>query len=427
VTVEDQPNREELERLIRKMMESGQLDPEVLAKIAGFSANPSMLSELFGQVSAMTGETGEPVNWKLAFDQALEISRKTEKPAMAALEEELENAFDMARLWLSEATEFTNPNPPKKLTRSMWAQEAMPLFRELSEPVANSMAAALNENLGNTLPPELSEMLAPAQNFIGNAGASIFAMQLGQSIGKLSSEVLLSGEIGIPLTNRPGIITQNLGEFLTGLDTPKSEVVIYLATRELALASLYSQAGWLREQIITQVREFAAGLTVDLSGIEDIARRIDPTDPESMEQIIEASAMVSPRSEEQDQALERIETVLALIEGWVDATALEATKRLPNIQAVVEVFNRKRATSGASAKTFEALLGLEMRPRLRREATLMWQRVAAEIGKDASDSLWSHPDQMPTAPEIENPDSLMARIRSGGGDFEDELRKFLSD
>lgn len=427
MTVEDQPNREELERLIRKMMESGQLDPEVLAKIAGFSANPSMLSELFGQVSAMTGETGEPVNWKLAFDQALEISRKTEKPAMAALEEELENAFDMARLWLSEATEFTNPNPPKKLTRSMWAQEAMPLFRELSEPVANSMAAALNENLGNTLPPELSEMLAPAQNFIGNAGASIFAMQLGQSIGKLSSEVLLSGEIGIPLTNRPGIITQNLGEFLTGLDTPKSEVVIYLATRELALASLYSQAGWLREQIITQVREFAAGLTVDLSGIEDIARRIDPTDPESMEQIIEASAMVSPRSEEQDQALERIETVLALIEGWVDATALEATKRLPNIQAVVEVFNRKRATSGASAKTFEALLGLEMRPRLRREATLMWQRVAAEIGKDASDSLWSHPDQMPTAPEIENPDSLMARIRSGGGDFEDELRKFLSD
>ena len=425
--MEDQPNREELERLIRKMMESGQLNPEDLAKIAGFSADPSMLSDLFGQVSAMTGEAGEPVKWKLALDQALELSKKTEKQANSALEAELETAFDMARLWLSEATEFTNPNPPKKLTRSMWAQEAMPLFRELSEPVANSMAAALNENLGNTLPPELSQMLAPAQNFIGNAGASIFAMQLGQAIGKLSSEVLLSGEIGIPLTARPGIIAQNLGEFLQDLETPKSEVVIYLATRELAIASLYNQAGWLREQIITQVREFAAGLTVDLSGIEEIASRIDPTDPGSMEQIIEASAMVSPRSPEQQQALERIETVLALIEGWVDATSLEATKRLPNIQAVVEIFNRKRATSGASAKTFEALLGLEMRPRLRREAALMWQRVAADIGKGASDALWSHPDQMPTALEIENPDSLIARINNGGDDFEDELRKFLTD
>ena len=425
--MEEQPNREELERLIRKMMESGQLDPEDLAKIAGFSADPSMLSDLFGQVSAMTGVAGEPVNWKLALDQALELSKKTEKPANSVLEAELENAFDMARLWLSEATEFTNPNPPKKLTRSMWAQEAMPLFRELSEPVANSMAAALNENLGNTLPPELSEMLAPAQNFIGNAGASIFAMQLGQAIGKLSSGVLLSGEIGIPLTGRPGIIAQNLGEFLQDLETPKSEVVIYLATRELAISSLYNQAGWLREQIITQVREFAAGLTVDLSGIEEIASRIDPTDSGSMEQIIEASAMVSPRSPEQEQALERIETVLALIEGWVDATSLEATKRLPNIQAVVEIFNRKRATSGASAKTFEALLGLEMRPRLRREATLMWQRVVTDIGKGASDALWSHPDQMPTALEIENPDSLIARIKNGGDDFEDELRKFLTD
>lgn len=425
--MEEQPNREELERLIRKMMESGQLDPQDLAKIAGFSADPSMLSDLFGQVSGMTGEPGEPVNWKLALNQALELSKKTEKPANSVLEAELETAFDMARLWLSEATEFTNPNSPKKLTRSMWAQEAMPLFRELSEPVANSMAAALNENLGNTLPPELSEMLAPAQNFIGNAGASIFAMQLGQAIGKLSSEVLLSGEIGIPLTVRPGIIAQNLGEFLQDLEIPKSEVLIYLATREMAIASLYNQASWLREQIITQVREFAAGLSVDLSGIEEIASRIDPTDPGSMEQIIEASAMVSPRSPEQEQALERIETVLALIEGWVDATSLEATKRLPNIQAVVEIFNRKRATSGASAKTFEALLGLEMRPRLRREATLMWQRVAADIGKNASDDLWSHPDQMPTALEIENPDSLIARIRNNGDDFEDELRKFLTD
>lgn len=425
--MEEQPNREELERLIRKMMESGQLDPQDLAKIAGFSADPSMLSDLFGQVSGMTGEPGEPVNWKLALNQALELSKKTEKPANSVLEAELETAFDMARLWLSEATEFTNPNSPKKLTRSMWAQEAMPLFRELSEPVANSMAAALNENLGNTLPPELSEMLAPAQNFIGNAGASIFAMQLGQAIGKLSSEVLLSGEIGIPLTVRPGIIAQNLGEFLQDLEIPKSEVLIYLATREMAIASLYNQASWLREQIITQVREFAAGLSVDLSGIEEIASRIDPTDPGSMEQIIEASAMVSPRSPEQEQALERIETVLALIEGWVDATSLEATKRLPNIQAVVEIFNRKRATSGASAKTFEALLGLEMRPRLRREATLMWQRVVADIGKNASDDLWSHPDQMPTALEIENPDSLIARIRNNGDDFEDELRKFLTD
>ena len=57
----------------------------------------------------------------------------------------------------------------------------------------------------------------------------------------------------------------------------------------------------------------------------------------------------------------------------------------------------------------------------------MWQRVVADIGKGAADALWSHPDQMPTALEIENPDSLIARIKNGGDDFEDELRKFLTD
>ena len=282
--MEDQPSREELERLIRKMMETGELNPEELAKIAGFSANPEMLQELFGQVAAMTASSpaGEPVNWKLAIDQALAISRKSEVRPSLAIEAELEKAFDISRLWLSEVTEFSNSNPPKKLSRSMWAQDAMPLFKELSEPVANSMAKALTENLGNTLPPELSQMLGPAQNFIGNAGSSIFAMQLGQAVGKLSADVLLSGEIGIPSSNRPGIITQNLEGFLKDLETPKSEVLIYLATRELALTALYSHAGWLREQIITQVREFAAGLRVDLSGIEDVAAAFDPTDPDSM-------------------------------------------------------------------------------------------------------------------------------------------------
>lgn len=425
--MDEQPNREELERLIRKMMETGQLNPDELAKVAGFSADPAMLQELFGKVSEMASnfETSEPVNWKLAIDQALAISKKSEAAVPSSLEVELERAFDIARLWLSEATEFTNPNAPKPLSRSMWAQDAMPLFKELSEPVANSMSKALSENLGNTLPPELSDILGPAKNFIGNAGSAIFAMQLGQAIGKLSAEVLLSTEIGIPATARPGIVSQNLEEFLRDLETPKSEVLIYLATRELALGALYNQSGWLRDQIITQVREFAAGLSVDLSGIEEIASGFDPEDPESMNQIIEASAMVSPRTPEQQQALERIEALLALIEGWVDFTTLEATKRLPNIQAVVEIHNRKRAVSSASAKTFEALLGLELSPKLRREAGAMWQQVSDAIGKEAADKLWAHPDQLPSADEIKNPEQLLKRISGESDDFDDQLKKFL--
>lgn len=425
--MDDQPSREELERLIRKMMETGQLNPDELAKVAGFSADPAMLQELFGKVSEMASnfETSEPVNWKLAIDQALAISKKSEATVPSSLEVELERAFDIARLWLSEATEFTNPNPPKPLSRSMWAQDAMPLFKELSEPVANSMSKALSDNLGNTLPPELSDILGPAKNFIGNAGSAIFAMQLGQAIGKLSAEVLLSTEIGIPATARPGIVSQNLEEFLRDLETPKSEVLIYLATRELALGALYNQSGWLRDQIITQVREFAAGLSVDLSGIEEIASGFDPEDPDSMNQIIEASAMVSPRTPDQQQALERIEALLALIEGWVDFTTLEATKRLPNIQAVVEIHNRKRAVSSASAKTFEALLGLELSPKLRREAGAMWQQVSDAIGKEAADKLWAHPDQLPSSDEIKNPEQLLKRISGESDDFDDQLKKFL--
>ena len=49
--------------------------------------------------------------------------------------------------------------------------------------------------------------------------------------------------------------------------------------------------------------------------------------------------------------------------------------------------------------TFESLLGLKLRPRRMREATKLWEKITRECGIDKRDSLWSHPDLLPTLPE----------------------------
>ena len=423
----NQPDREEFEEFLKQLFESGQIDPEQLSKMAGIGANPADLAKAFSQMQSMMNDSDDPVNWEMATNKALEAAKKSDGYSNPALTGELSGAFEIARLWLSEVTELAGSEPPKHLTRTLWVKDAMPIFKELSEPVAKSMANALSENLGAMLPEELSQMLGPAAKMLGSAGAMIFAMQLGQAIGKLSHETLTSTEIGIPISGRPGLIPQNLAEFMTDLETPKSEVLIYLAIRELAISGLYQSNRWLKDQITTQVREFAAGLDIDINSIQDLAERIDPSDPQALNELIESGSFITPRSEEQDAALQRIEALLALIEGWADAVSLEAAKRLPAIAAIAELFMRRRATQGASEKTFGILLGLKLRPRLVREATAMWQLVEKEFDSQKRDSLWEHPDQLPTLEEIQNPNQLINRLRDKGDDMDSELRKLLGD
>lgn len=421
--MDENMGKDELEKLIRQMLGDAATEQDI-AKIAGLWQNPAAMNQMFSQMKNMFSTSDEPVNWKLASDQATELAKKDQLQS-SAVANELQGAFDMAALWLNEVTEFSNSQPLKVLSRTTWVQDAMQLYKQLSEPVALSMSKALTENLDKLMPEELSQMMGPAKSFISNAGASIFAMQLGQAVGKLSNQTLMGSEIGIPISPRPSMVSQNISNLITDIATPRSEVMIFLASRELAISSLYSSNKWLSDHIITQVREFAAGLKVDVEQIQSLAEGIDPTDQDALNQLMQAGALISQRTPEQEVALARIELTLALIEGWADFAAESACKRLPTIASITELFNRHRASSGALEKTFQTLLGLELQPKFRREARQMWQLVHDRLGSSKTDAIWSHPDLLPTEQEIQNPELLIARLADSGDDFDSELRKLL--
>ena len=423
--MDDNSKNEDLEKLIREMLESGGIDPSALAKAAGISATPASLAQAFGQFRSMMQSDGESVNWEIASKQAGEIAGKGQLDASSALQKETQTAYEMARLWLGEETNFDTSYPHKNLTRKLWVADALPLYKELSEPIAASMAKALGENLGNLIPEQFAEMLGAATKFLGNAGATIFAMQLGQAAGKLSTEVLSSSEVGIPLSNRPGLILQNVEHFLSEIETPKSEVLLYLCIRELAVVSLFNSNSWLSEALITQIREFASGLKVDTTEIENLAEGLDLSNPDAIREMMEAGSLVSQRTPEQQVALARIETLLALTEGWADSVAFRAARRLPSQAAISELFRRRRATQGALEKTFALLLGLELKPRLLRESAKMWQTVFDQLGTAGQDALWSHPDQLPSVEEIQDPSILLSRLQAGGDDLDREIRDLL--
>ena len=85
---------------------------------------------------------------------------------------------------------------------------------------------------------------------------------------------------------------------------------------------------------------------VDVGAIESALGGIDPSRPEAIAELMSSGVFEPPTTPEQQTALDRLEVLLALIEGWVDeVTALAAADRLPAFDALRETMRRRPTSS----------------------------------------------------------------------------------
>ena len=99
--------------------------------------------------------------------------------------------------------------------------------------------------------------------------------------------------------------------------------------------------------------------------------------------------------------------MLALVDGWADDVATQAAgDRLPSITSLRELQRRTRATSAPSQELFKKMLGLEVSPKLSREASAFWSAVREAKGIEGRDGIWSA--ILPSATELLAPDLFLA-------------------
>ena len=437
----DGQNFEELRRLMEQLLQGGgqgQSAEEAakLAKAAGIPIDGATLSNLFSTLQGAMNNPSEGIDWSVARRTAIEVASTGSPSADAA---PAQRAFPVAALWLDEATELgPTPDAPRTLARIEWVQQTMDTWIQLASPVAESITTALMGALNNQMPEEFGDALKGATPMLRSVGGALFAVQLGNVIGKLSGEVVSAGDIGIPLFEGPGreggvLMPGGAAAFAEGLDQSLDTVVLYLAVRELAHARLFRHAKWLRLHLLTAITDYARGISIDTDRIQEFAVDLDPQNPEAIQDLIAGGALIPPKTEAQEAAHARLETMLALIEGWVDVVTADAAKRIPGADAIGEMVRRRRATGGPAEHAFGALVGLELRPRRLREAAALWRLVSDRGGIAARDGLWAHPDLLPTLEELDHPARLLERLGLAGetaeapaDEFDEALAKLLS-
>ncbi len=400
---------------------------------------------LFAEIEKLMAWSDGPVNWDLARQVAVRSAADGDADVTADQAHAVAEAVRLADLWLENVTDLASglSADAEAWTRVGWVEATLPVWQQLIDPVAqrvvDSLGGALSGGLGEiaehglpeeltaALPPGMAEllprdpaalqaMLGPMMGMLGQVGGMLFGTQVGQALGSLAGEVLAAGEIGLPLAGTAALLPAAVDSFAAELALDPDQVRLYLALREAAVRRLFTRVSWLRPGLLGAVAEYAQGITVDQEQLQRSAgalQGIDPTDPEALQQALGADLFAAADTPEQKRTLARLEALLALVEGWVDTVVDTAAQgRLPAATALREAVRRRRVTGGPAESTFTALVGLTLRPRRLTEAATLWHGLTTARGVAGRDALWSHPDLLPGADDLDDPGAFVVGVGS---------------
>jgi putative hydrolase len=398
--------------------------------------DPQQFAEALRQFADLMAYQGGPVNWDLAKNAARQAVAAAGDPSVLSNERTaVVEALRLADLWLEDATAL--PSGIRSVaawSRSEWVEATMPVWTSLCQPIAEravdtmgGLFAVSEADLEDAEPQVRSALealtggagglggfggLGALGEMMRRVGGMVVGGQAGAAVGALAQEIISSSDIGLPIgpEGTAALLPAGVAEFGAGLSVDADEVRLFVALREAAHHRLFSHVPWLRARLLGAVEDYARGIKVDADALRDAMPAIDPANPEALSEALSGAALFRPEeSAEQKAALARLETMLALVEGWVSTVVSDAARdRLPQSEALAEAIRRRRATGGPAERTFATLVGLELRPRRLREAAAIWRTLTDARGIAGRDQVWAHPDLLPTADDLDDPASFVA-------------------
>lgn len=415
----ERKNRENLEAMMRQMQE------QIQQQFKEMGINPGAGGFPLAGLGALFGGSQEALPLTPVRDTAKKfIAAQGSQPLGTNDLTAVNNACEIADIWLNEATDFpaTSSSSTRAISRLDWVDETLPGWQATMEPLATGLSSAISKLLDEAIASqgsEYEESMAAApvgaiagllRSFIG----TMIATQLGQAIGAIATSATGAHDVGLPILQpaRSLLIPENIEKWGADTEIAKSEIYLFHALREGAIARLFEHNPWIVSYIRSAIVEYGAGIKIDLEAIqrqaEEAMQGMESNMGEQSFTLSLNSGIFTPEeTPSQRAALEKLETVLALVDGWADDVAtLAAGDRIPSITALRELHRRKRATSAPTQQLFKTMLGLEVSPKLAREASAFWSRVREVKDVTARDQIWS--GILPSATELLAPDLFLA-------------------
>jgi putative hydrolase len=394
--------------------DDGPIDPD----------NPFGGMPFFGDLSKMFGagaQSSGPMNWDAAKQFAVNLAnggtpepnidptdrvRLAELSRIAELQVATSTGLDLT---VDGASPIIVP-----VTRAEWAHRTLNDYRELLERLATGLQAP---------PDDESESDPAAQLFSGlmkMMAPMMMAMSAGSMVGHLAERALGGHDLPIPRPRSAELIVvgPNIRKFSDEWSVPFDDIGLWVSVHELlhhALFGIPHVRDTLNALLGRYVDGFQTGQGTGLEeklggfdasgGMEEMQKQLSEVlgDPEVL-----LGAMRSP---EHDAVIPQLESLIAVIVGWVDHHLdRTATKLVGASSQVTEALRRRRVTAAPQDRFVERMLGLDLRADLIAQGQAFVAGVIERGGDEALARVWELEENIPTPNEVSAPGLWLARI-----------------
>jgi putative hydrolase len=388
---------------------------DVVSSSGPEGGNPFEGLPMFGDLARMFSRQG-PVNWDVGRQTATWLATDGQaEPNVDPLERiRLEELVRVADLQVSSATGLDTSIAGGVLsilpvTRGDWALHSLEAYRPFLERLATSLSTS-SDDAGDT-EDATTQLLGDLGKLLGPV---LLGMQSGFMLGHLARRAL--GQYGLPLPRTPAdqllVVPANMDAFADQWSLAPDDLRLWVCLHEVTHHAVLGRPH-VRRRLEQLINEYVTRFEVDPAALEASLGDLDPTDAAGLQAVLgnPETLLGAVRSPGQQETLVRIETLTAVIEGYVDHV-MDATGRglIGSYGQLTEALQRRRVEATDGERFAGRLLGLELgRTQYERGAAFV-RGVVERAGDDALARLWATERELPTPSELDAPGLWLARI-----------------
>ncbi|HEX2047536.1 MAG TPA: zinc-dependent metalloprotease [Acidimicrobiales bacterium] len=378
--------------------------------------NPFEGLPMFGDLARLFSRQG-PVNWDVARQTAMWLATDGQpEPNVDPLERiRLEELVRVADLQVSRVTGLSTSIAGGVLsilpvTRGDWALHSLEAYRPFLERLATSLSTA-GDDADDDPDDATTQLLGDLGKLLGPV---LLGMQSGFMLGHLARRAL--GQYDMPLPRRPAdqllVVPANLDAFADQWSLAPDDLRLWVCLHEVTHHAVLGRPH-VRARLEELINEYVRGFEVDPAALEASLGNLDPTDAAGLQAVLgnPETLLGAVRSPRQQETLSRIETLTAVIDGYVDHV-MDTTGRglIGSYGQLTEALRRRRVEAGDGDRFAARLLGLELgRGQYERGANFI-RGVVERAGDEGLSRLWLSPRELPTPAELDAPGLWLARI-----------------
>ncbi|HET9020719.1 MAG TPA: zinc-dependent metalloprotease [Ornithinibacter sp.] len=241
-------------------------------------------------------------------------------------------------------------------------------------------------------------------------GGKVTGAEAGALLAFMASKVLGQYDLAPGGTPALMLVAPNIMSVASELGVDRDDFRAWVCMHEETHRVQFTANPWLRDHLVTEARSLAVDLAPDQDRLQELAGRLTEKLPELFR---EGSTGLTDlfTTPEQREKMAALTAVMSLLEGHADVVMDDVgPAHIPSVAQIRAKFTERRKGAGAPDRLLRRLLGLEAKMRQYRDGAVFVRGVQDTVGVDGFNAIWSSPETLPRAREIEDPITWVRRV-----------------